>query len=187
MSSLFSAPPAVLLHIPTRPYYRDGFDTEVLVNVDYGVFALCQIAALAYYVLILVRYRALGRRFVVPLGILLQVLASGALMLISAFATLLAFGLGLQHFVLMPPAIMFSFAARPDEVPETWMAAGCTFLLTWGICRILLIPLRGLSDKGMISLIHAGVMHPIAFPIGQLIGLMHAIYVVRTARRQHGG
>lgn len=186
MSFDFSLPSGVLLHISTRPYYREGFDAGFWIKIDCGVFAGCQIAALAYFLVVVICYRKSGSRFLLELGILMQLLASGFLAAISTLSMFMALGF-VQEFLLMPPAFLASFAARPEAVPETWLAATVTFLLAWGTCRLLLIPVKGTPHKWQVSFVHAGVMHPIAFPIGQLVGLMHAIYIVRTARRQHGG
>jgi hypothetical protein len=78
-------------------------------------------------------------------------------------------------------------AIRPElTLPVTGAMLG-TFLLFWGITRLVLFAFPWVASKGAVSLVHTMVMHPLAFPISWLVGLIHAVYYFRTVRTPHDG
>ena len=173
-------------HIPTQPYYREGLDGAFWAYVDVGIFAVCQFAALAYLLVVLICSGPDGVLKRCGLGILAQIGISVLFLFTSLIGLVVTTGF-LRNTPIMPQAAELLLLVRPPMAVRTLAVACGTFFLVWGLGRLTLIPVHGVNNKKRVSLVHALTMHPIVFPVGQLVGFMHAVYLLRRARLRPPG
>lgn len=176
----------MLAHITTHPFYRPGFDEPFWCTVSNFVAVGCQILAVLHLALIVAAFRAERRTIRVVAAVLVQVVVSALFLVGCVFSVLTAAGFT-RGLNVMPSLAELVSLVRPELTPEVSLAVAATFVLGWGLSRLLLLCWRDVQPAGRISFVHALVMHPVTFPVGQLVGLMHAIYVFRTVRAEHGG
>lgn len=176
----------MLAHITTHPFYREGVNESHWSTVSNVIAVGCALAAVLHLAFMVGAFRSERRAARVIAAVLLQIVVSALFLIACAFSVLTAAGLthGLN---VMPSLAELISLVRPELTPEVSLAVAATFALAWGLSRLLLFCWNDVRPAGRISFVQALVMHPVAFPIGQLVGLMHAIYVFRTARAEHGG
>jgi hypothetical protein len=188
--TLVTAAPALnhplLAHITTHPFYRSGVDEPFWGAVSNYIAVGCQLAAVLHLAFVVAAFRSERRAARVIAAVLVQVVVSALFLIACAFSVLTAAGLT-RGLNVMPSLAELVSLVRPELTPGVSLAVAATFALAWGLSRLLLFCWKDVRPAGRISFVQALVLHPVAFPIGQLVGLMHAIYVLRTARAKHGG
>jgi hypothetical protein len=176
----------ILAHITTHPFYRSGVDEPFWGAVSNYIAVGCQLAAVLHLAFVVGAFRSERRAARVIAAVLVQIVVSSLFLIACAFSVLTAAGLT-HGLIVMPSLAELVSLVRPELSPGVSLAIAATFALAWGLSRLLLFCWKDVRPAGRISFVQALVIHPVAFPIGQLVGLMHAIYVFRTARAEHGG
>jgi hypothetical protein len=182
--ALFASPDVAFAHIPTRSPYLAEVDEAAWARLSFVIFGLGQAAGFAYLSIILSCVRRGSRWSSLGLALLLQVVVAGLVFMAGVLAFVWATGFNRELHVVASP-IEMAAVIRGELLSPLAFANVVTFLLFVGVSWLLLLSTRELRRTWLTPFVHTLVFHPTTFPVGILLGAMHAIYVARTASRPH--
>jgi hypothetical protein len=180
-------------HIPqgkSTPVYHFGANQEVYASFSFLIVLLVQMLGGIYLATILCLFRRGPVWKPVLLASAIQLGIAVPFVVVGFITCLKVLGANLfnapdQVFLVMPSGIeAFSFI-RPEFASSIWLTMMISFFIILGLDYLILMAFTSVRGKFIIAMVHASVMHPLFFPIGQLIGFIHAIYLYRTVDKQH--
>ncbi len=175
-----------LAHISTRSPYRRGVAEENWALFSNAVFVVGQLLGWAYLAVVLQTVRRWSLWVNIIAAFLMQLAIAAVLLIAGVISFIMAADLTSELHVI---ATGFEIVgvARPEIVSRLLLHSAATFAVGWGLSLLLLLVMRGMRDRWRVALFHTLVFHPFAFPVGPLLGLMHALYCSINARKADSG
>ncbi|MEX2172233.1 MAG: hypothetical protein WD851_23130 [Pirellulales bacterium] len=173
-----------LAHIPSQSPYHPSVDEAAWAQVSLAIFLAGQGAGFAYLLLLLIAYRRGPVWKNLGLALLFQLVIAGLLFIAGGIAFLMAAGFSRDLHIVATP-IEIATVVRPEMIPNLLFANLLTFALCVGLGWLLLLTIRPLRKNWLVPFIHTLVYHPLVFPVGIVVGVIHAIYVFRTPAEKH--
>lgn len=172
-------PSVAAAHIPHNSPYSKGVDELAWAQMGAAIFVAGQVAGLVYLAVVLFAFRGHPVVANIGLALLFQAIIAALLFIVSAIAYHAAAGFTPQmHFATNPYELVS--VVRPEIVPKMFFASVTTFALFAGLGWLLLLTISPLRKRWTVPFVHTLVYHPLVFPVGIVIGAIHAIYVYRN-------
>lgn len=171
-----------LAHIPHESPYHQGVDETAWAEASAAMFLAGQGAGFAYLLLLLIAYRRGPVWKNLGLALLFQLVIAGLLFIAGGIAFLMAAGFSSDLHIVATP-IEIATVVRPEVIPNLLFVNLLTFALCVGLSWLLLLSIPPLRKNWLVPFIHTLVYHPLVFPVGIVVGVIHAIYLFRTPEK----
>ena len=175
-------PAEALAHIPTNSPYEEGVGEKEWATVSNTLVVVGQALGFAFLAAVLHAQRKRPLWIDVGAALGIQIVLS----LLLFVPTMMLISLGTYETHISYAGYEILLALRREMVASVLWLSAITLTLGWGLSALALLVFRGLRRRWLIGLLHVLVFHPLAFPVGALIGLMYVFYLWQPPGQRAG-